>query len=52
MRRPFLMILMLAITVFFTVQTASAQFKIPKIPKSKPEPTPTPTETTQPTPTD
>jgi hypothetical protein len=50
MRRPFLMILMLTITVFFTVQTASAQLiKLPKIPKPKPQPTPT--ETTRPAPT-
>src|SRR5713226_2921223 len=50
MRRPFFVFLMLVITAFFTVQTASAQFvKIPKIPKPKPQPTPT--ETTQPAPT-
>jgi hypothetical protein len=42
------MILMLVIALFFTAQTASAQFRI-KIPKPKPQPTPT--ETTQPTPT-
>jgi hypothetical protein len=36
-------------TVFFISQNASAQFKIPKLPKPKPQPTPT--ETTQPAPT-
>jgi hypothetical protein len=48
MRRSFLVILMLVMAVF-VAQTASAQFKIPKIPKPKPQPTPT--ETTQPAPT-
>jgi hypothetical protein len=50
MRRPFLLVLMLALAVFFTAQIASAQLiKIPKFPKPKPQPTPT--ETTQPAPT-
>jgi hypothetical protein len=50
MRRSFLVMLMLVMTVFFVAQTASAQLiKIPKIPKSKPQPTPT--ETAQPAPT-
>jgi hypothetical protein len=50
MRRPFLIVLMLALAVFFTAQIASAQLiKIPKFPKPKPQPTPT--ETTQPAPT-
>jgi hypothetical protein len=44
------MILILATAVFFTSETASAQFKIPKIPKPKTQPTPT--ERTQPPPTD
>jgi hypothetical protein len=45
MRRSFLVILMLVMTVFFVAQSASAQLiKIPKIPK--PKPTPTPVETT------
>ena len=49
MRRSFLVMLMLVMTVFFVTQTASAQLiKIPKIPKAKPQPTPT--ETAQPTP--
>jgi len=49
MRRLFLVILMLVMTVFFVAQTTSAQLiKIPKIPKPKPQPTPT--ETTQPAP--
>jgi hypothetical protein len=39
---------MLVIAVFSSVELASAQFRIPKIPKPKPQPTPT--ETTQPTP--
>ncbi|HEX9629978.1 MAG TPA: hypothetical protein VF961_08155 [Pyrinomonadaceae bacterium] len=50
MRRSFLVILMVVMTVFFVAQIASAQFKIPKFPK--PKPTPTPTETAQPEPTD
>lgn len=50
MRRPFIVFLMLVITAFLTVQTASAQLiKIPKFPKPKPQPTPT--ETTRPAPT-
>jgi hypothetical protein len=50
MRRSFLVILMLVMTAFFVVQTASAQLiKIPKIPKPKPQSTPT--ETAQPAPT-
>ncbi|HZE63404.1 MAG TPA: hypothetical protein VE056_05960, partial [Pyrinomonadaceae bacterium] len=50
MRRSFLVILLLVVTVFFVAQTASAQLiKIPKIPKPKPQPTPT--EPTQPAPT-
>ncbi|MDQ5845968.1 MAG: hypothetical protein M3539_11820, partial [Acidobacteriota bacterium] len=48
MRRSFLLILMVAIALFFSVGLASAQFKIPKIPKPKPQPTPT--ETAQPEP--
>ena len=49
MRRSFLVMLMLGMTVFFVAQTASAQLiKIPKIPKAKPQPTPT--ETAQPAP--
>ena len=49
MRRSFLVMLMLVMTVFFVTQTASAQLiKIPKIPKAKPQPTPT--ETAQPAP--
>jgi hypothetical protein len=39
---------MLVVAVFSSVELASAQFRIPKIPKPKPQPTPT--ETTQPTP--
>jgi hypothetical protein len=49
MRRSFLLIPMLVIAVFSSVELASAQFRIPKIPKPKPQPTPT--ETTQPAPT-
>jgi hypothetical protein len=50
MRRSFLVMLILVVTVLFVAQTASAQLiKIPKIPKPKPQPTPT--ETAQPTPT-
>ena len=49
MRRSFLVILVLCTTIFFIGHTASAQFKIPKLPKPKPQPTPT--ETTQPAPT-
>ena len=50
MRRSFLVMLVLVMTVFFVAQTASAQLiKIPKIPKPKPQPTPT--ETAQPAPT-
>lgn len=49
MRRSFLLILVICTTVFFISPTASAQFKIPKLPKPKPQPTPT--ETTQPEPT-
>jgi len=48
MRRSFLLILMLVIAVFSSVELASAQFRIPKIPKPKPQPTPT--ETAQPAP--
>ncbi len=49
MRRSFIVILMLVMTVFLAAPAASAQFiKIPKIPKPKPQPTPT--ETTQPAP--
>lgn len=49
MRRSFLVMLMLVMTVFFVAQTASAQLiKIPKLPKAKPQPTPT--ETVQPAP--
>jgi hypothetical protein len=48
MRRSFLLIPMLVIAVFSSVELASAQFRIPKIPKPKPQPTPT--ETTQPAP--
>ena len=49
MRRSFLVMLMLVMTVFFVTQTASAQLiKIPKLPKAKPQPTPT--ETAQPAP--
>ncbi len=49
MRRSFLVMLMLVMTVFFVTQTASAQLiKIPKLPKAKPQPTPT--ETVQPAP--
>ena len=49
MRRSFLMMFMLVMTIFFVAQTASAQLiKIPKIPKAKPQPTPT--ETAQPAP--
>ena len=49
MRRSFLVMLMLVMTVFLVAQTASAQLiKIPKIPKPKPQPTPT--ETAQPAP--
>jgi hypothetical protein len=49
MRRSFLVILTLVMTVFFVAQSASAQLiKIPKIPKPKPQPTPT--ETAQPEP--
>jgi hypothetical protein len=49
MRRSFLVMFMLVMTVFFVAQTASAQLiKIPKIPKAKPQPTPT--ETAQPAP--
>ena len=49
MRRSFLVMLMLVMTVFFVTQTASAQLiKIPKIQKAKPQPTPT--ETAQPAP--
>lgn len=48
MRRSFLVILVLFMSVFFA-QSASAQLiKIPKIPKPKPQPTPT--ETAQPAP--
>jgi hypothetical protein len=47
MRRSFLVMLVLVMTVFLT-HAASAQFKIPKFPKPKPQPTPT--ETTQPAP--
>ena len=47
MRRSFLVVFMLVMTVFFVAQIASAQLiKIPKIPKAKPQPTPT--ETAQP----
>src|SRR6476661_992368 len=49
MRRSFLLILVICTTVFFISPAASAQFKIPKLPKPKPQPTPT--ETTQPEPT-
>ena len=50
MRRSFLVVLMLVMTVFFVAQTASAQLiKIPKIPRPKPQPTPN--ETPQPAPT-
>ena len=49
MRRSFLVMLMLVMTVFFVAQSASAQLiKIPKIPKPKPQPTPS--ETAQPAP--
>lgn len=48
MRRSFLLILMLVIVLFSSVEIASAQFRIPKIPRPKPQPTPT--ETTQPAP--
>ena len=49
MRRSFLVMLILVVTVCFVAQTASAQFiKIPKTPTPKPQPTPT--ETTQPAP--
>ena len=42
MRRPFFVLLMLAITASFTVEIASAQLpiKIPKVSKPKPQPTP------------
>ena len=43
MRRSFLVILMLVMMLLFVPQIASAQFKIPKIPKPKPQPTPTET---------
>jgi hypothetical protein len=44
MRRSFLVILLLATLALFAVPTASAQFKIPKLPKPKPQPTPNETE--------